>query len=78
MGRGMAKAENLELASMRQVAEELELSFAIHEKGQHPNIRFYKLDEFEEKIKRANRLFSRLARHIEKPGERCSLWPVKF
>jgi hypothetical protein len=56
MGRGMAKAENLELASMRQVAEELEPFFAIHAKGQHPNIRFCKLDEFEEKIKKGEPL----------------------
>jgi hypothetical protein len=41
---------------MRQIAEELELSFAVHGKGNHPNIKFYGIDELEEKIKKGEPL----------------------
>lgn len=48
----ISEQKNLELASMRQVAEELELSFAINEPGQHPNMKWMTIDELEERAKR--------------------------
>jgi hypothetical protein len=50
-GKGFGAMKELELATMRQIAEELELSFAIHEKDRHPHITFVKLDELEEQLR---------------------------
>jgi len=41
---------------MRQVAEELELSFVAHEREKHPNIMFMSIDELEEKYRKGPRI----------------------
>ncbi len=51
-GLGIGEMRHLELASMRQVAEELELSFVKYERERHPNIAIMSLDELEEKLRK--------------------------
>jgi len=44
-GRGISHQKHLELASMRQIAEELDLSFAVHEN--RPDLKYYSIEELE-------------------------------
>jgi hypothetical protein len=51
-GKGLGRMKDLELATMRQVAEELELSFAVHEKDRHPHLTHFKIEELEKQLRK--------------------------
>jgi hypothetical protein len=56
-GLGIGPMRDLELASMREIAEELELSFVITEPPeQHPNIKYVRLDDLEAQLRKDGRV----------------------